>query len=183
MTPLIHPPNRDSRELEKVLVGLLSRRRLTLALAESCTGGFIANQITNVPGASKVFLGGCCRLQQRGEGKISRRAFEILAEARRGERSRRARNGRRRAGKIRRGFCDCSHGHRRAGRRDEKQAGGNGFHRAGRRRGNGGRTEIKFLRPGTIQANHGKPGPQNAAFAVDVNMTAWRALCLRTRAP
>ena len=58
MTPLIHPPNRDSRELEKVLVGLLSRRRLTLALAESCTGGFIANQITNVPGASKVFLGG-----------------------------------------------------------------------------------------------------------------------------
>ena len=58
MTPLIHPPNRDGRELEKVLVGLLRRRRLTLALAESCTGGFIANQITNVPGASKVFLGG-----------------------------------------------------------------------------------------------------------------------------
>jgi len=58
MTPLIHTPNRDSRELEKVLVGLLRRRRLTLALAESCTGGFIANQITNVPGASKVFLGG-----------------------------------------------------------------------------------------------------------------------------
>ena len=58
MTPLIHPPNRDSRELEKDLVGLLSRRRLTLALAESCTGGFIANQITNVPGASKVFPGG-----------------------------------------------------------------------------------------------------------------------------
>jgi nicotinamide-nucleotide amidase len=44
--------------LEKVLVGWLSRRRLTLALAESCTGGFIANQITNVPGASKVFPGG-----------------------------------------------------------------------------------------------------------------------------
>jgi len=31
---------------------------MTLALAESCTGGFIANQITNVPGASKIFLGG-----------------------------------------------------------------------------------------------------------------------------
>jgi nicotinamide-nucleotide amidase len=58
MTPPIHRPRRNSRELENVLVGLLSRRRLTLALAESCTGGFIANQITNVPGASKVFLGG-----------------------------------------------------------------------------------------------------------------------------
>jgi len=58
MTPLIHRPRTGSRELEKVLVGWLGRRRLTLALAESCTGGFIANQITNVPGASKVFPGG-----------------------------------------------------------------------------------------------------------------------------
>lgn len=29
-----------------------------MALAESCTGGFIANRITNVPGASKIFPGG-----------------------------------------------------------------------------------------------------------------------------
>jgi nicotinamide-nucleotide amidase len=29
-----------------------------LALAESCTGGYIANRITNVPGASQIFLGG-----------------------------------------------------------------------------------------------------------------------------
>lgn len=40
------------------MVALLARRGKTLALAESCTGGFIANQITNVPGASKVFPGG-----------------------------------------------------------------------------------------------------------------------------
>jgi nicotinamide-nucleotide amidase len=44
--------------LESVLVRLLSERGQTLALAESCTGGFIANRITNVPGASAVLLGG-----------------------------------------------------------------------------------------------------------------------------
>ena len=45
-------------EIENVAVRLLTERRKTLALAESCTGGFIAHQITNVPGASKIFLGG-----------------------------------------------------------------------------------------------------------------------------
>lgn len=32
--------------------------RKTLAVAESCSGGFIAHCITNVPGASEIFLGG-----------------------------------------------------------------------------------------------------------------------------
>src|SRR5580700_5853735 len=45
-------------KIEKETVRLLTGRKKTLALAESCTGGFIANQITNVPGASKIFLGG-----------------------------------------------------------------------------------------------------------------------------
>ena len=40
------------------IVRLLSARKKTLALAESCTGGFIANGITNVPGASEIFPGG-----------------------------------------------------------------------------------------------------------------------------
>jgi len=45
-------------KIEKALVRRLTGQKRTLALAESCTGGFIANQITNVPGASKIFLGG-----------------------------------------------------------------------------------------------------------------------------
>src|SRR6184192_2682730 len=44
--------------LAAVLVRLLSEREQTLALAESCTGGFLADEITNVPGASKVFVAG-----------------------------------------------------------------------------------------------------------------------------
>lgn len=48
----------EDETLESVVVRLLTERRKTLALAESCTGGFIANKITNVPGASVVLLAG-----------------------------------------------------------------------------------------------------------------------------
>ena len=44
--------------LEEVVVRLLKKRNQTLATAESCTGGLIANRITNVPGASSVFIAG-----------------------------------------------------------------------------------------------------------------------------
>jgi nicotinamide-nucleotide amidase len=44
--------------LEEVVVKLLTKRNQTLATAESCTGGLIANRITNVPGASSVFIAG-----------------------------------------------------------------------------------------------------------------------------
>ena len=44
--------------LEEVVVKLLTNYNQTLASAESCTGGLIANRITNVPGASRVFLAG-----------------------------------------------------------------------------------------------------------------------------
>ena len=48
----------DDDQLEEVVVRLLTERQRTLALAESCTGGYIANRITNVPGASVVLLAG-----------------------------------------------------------------------------------------------------------------------------
>jgi nicotinamide-nucleotide amidase len=47
---------RDFEALDAVIVRLLTEKRKSLALAESCTGGFIANRITNIPGASAVFL-------------------------------------------------------------------------------------------------------------------------------
>ena len=43
---------------EEALVALLLRRGLKLATAESCTGGLIAKRLTDVPGASAVYLGG-----------------------------------------------------------------------------------------------------------------------------
>lgn len=44
--------------LEAVIVRQLAAARATLAVAESCTGGFLAHRLTNVPGASAVFLAG-----------------------------------------------------------------------------------------------------------------------------
>src|SRR5436309_13138141 len=44
--------------LEELIVKLLIQRNETMATAESCTGGLIANRITNVPGASTVFIAG-----------------------------------------------------------------------------------------------------------------------------
>ncbi len=48
----------DEKDLEHVIGQLLKERSLTLATAESCTGGAIAHRITNVPGSSGYFLGG-----------------------------------------------------------------------------------------------------------------------------
>jgi len=48
----------DDDEIEAVVVGLLRSQKKTLALAESCTGGALADKVTNVPGASEIFLGG-----------------------------------------------------------------------------------------------------------------------------
>jgi nicotinamide-nucleotide amidase len=48
----------QAEELEAVIVRLLTERKQTLAVAESCTGGCLSHRLTNVPGASVVFMAG-----------------------------------------------------------------------------------------------------------------------------
>ncbi|MFQ6097811.1 MAG: competence/damage-inducible protein A [Armatimonadota bacterium] len=47
----------DDESLEAVVGRLLTQQRLTLALAESCTGGLVATRITDVSGSSDYFVG------------------------------------------------------------------------------------------------------------------------------
>jgi len=44
--------------LEEIVGYYLQMRNLKLAVAESCTGGMVAERITSVPGSSRFFLGG-----------------------------------------------------------------------------------------------------------------------------
>jgi nicotinamide-nucleotide amidase len=48
----------DERSVSEIVLDLCRERGLTLATAESCTGGMVAARLTAVPGASDAFLGG-----------------------------------------------------------------------------------------------------------------------------
>ncbi len=48
----------DDLLLEEVIGKILTEKNLTIAVAESCTGGIIADRLTNIPGSSKYFMQG-----------------------------------------------------------------------------------------------------------------------------
>lgn len=63
----------DINNLDKTVtnvVKLLKRRGLTIAVAESCTGGLLAECITSVPGASEVFELGICTYSENMKKKF-----------------------------------------------------------------------------------------------------------------
>jgi nicotinamide-nucleotide amidase len=77
--------SQDGRPLEKVVVDLLTARGETIATAESCTGGFLANELTNVPGRLRGVCRGLRNLRQRRQGACTWRGCATDREARGGQ--------------------------------------------------------------------------------------------------
>ncbi len=55
--------------LEKTIGNLLRDKGWTLSIAESCTGGLVSHQITNVPGSSDYFEGGIVSYSNRAKAR------------------------------------------------------------------------------------------------------------------
>lgn len=55
----------DVGDLQTAVVRLLTEKGLKVAVAESCTGGYLAKRITDVSGSSKVFECGVCSYSNR----------------------------------------------------------------------------------------------------------------------
>ena len=64
--------------LEKQLGEELRKRKLTIAVAESCTGGLLASRITDVPGSSEYLLGGVIAYQNEVKEALLRVSHEVI---------------------------------------------------------------------------------------------------------
>ena len=64
----IYGYNEDT--LPVVVANLLLQQKLTLAAAESCTGGLLAKMLTDMPGSSKYFWGGVVSYSNEAKTKI-----------------------------------------------------------------------------------------------------------------
>ena len=60
----------DERPVEAIVLGLARDQKLTLATAESCTGGLVAARLTSVPGSSDAFLGSVVAYDDRVKGDM-----------------------------------------------------------------------------------------------------------------
>ena len=64
--------------LNKKVVSLLKKKKLKLALAESCTGGMLSSAITSVSGASKVFTMGLVTYSNQAKMSILKVPKKII---------------------------------------------------------------------------------------------------------
>lgn len=70
----------ENDTLEKVVVEKVIRAKKTVAVAESCTGGLVANRLTDVSGVSEVFKGGIVAYSNELKQKLLHVDEKILAQ-------------------------------------------------------------------------------------------------------
>ena len=70
----------DGSTMEQMVVRVLAEKGETLVTAESCTGGAVASQITDAPGASKVFLAGYVTYANEAKTDLVGVPPELIAE-------------------------------------------------------------------------------------------------------
>jgi nicotinamide-nucleotide amidase len=76
--PLVYAEGEET--LAAVAVRLLRERERSVATAESCTGGLVAQRFTGVPGASEVFLGGVVAYADAAKRELLGVPDALLAE-------------------------------------------------------------------------------------------------------
>lgn len=69
----------DEETLEQVVGEMLARNKMTVATAESCTGGLLAHRLTNVPGSSTYFQMGAVTYANRWKTRLLGVGIETLA--------------------------------------------------------------------------------------------------------
>ena len=69
----------DVDSLEHAVLLFLKEKGLTLACAESCTGGLVSKRITDLAGSSEVFLGGCVTYSNEAKRTLLGVSEESLA--------------------------------------------------------------------------------------------------------
>ena len=69
----------STNALEEQVADVLLRRRLTLAVAESCTGGLIGHRLTNVAGSSAYFIAGVVAYAYEAKEKLLGVPHDLLA--------------------------------------------------------------------------------------------------------
>jgi len=66
--------------LAKKIVNKLKKKKLTLAFAESCTGGMLSSAITSISGSSKIFSMGLVTYSNKAKIKILKVNSKIIKE-------------------------------------------------------------------------------------------------------
>lgn len=64
--------------IENIVLKLLNDQQMTLAVAESCSGGLLSDMITSIPGSSKAFLGGIIVYSNSLKHKLLGVPMEVL---------------------------------------------------------------------------------------------------------